>query len=234
APQRAAHARAAAVTLKAPARVDEGDRVVLTGLVRVRPAGGTVTVQRMFKYTGEWRNVGRAKVGGRGGVRFVDVAHRGGVRYYRLVVPTRHSRVVSKGVAVTVWTWHDLSDEPYSSRLGTFQRQYVNVLDGIFYDDGIVADDAIDSGFMEWDLEDTRGVCTKLRAHVASQGIDYAHGSVLVDGVEVGSGDFVDGYGPFGVSKDISGARSVRFEWSKPADSSESLIMYDSAVYCSY
>ncbi|WP_156390874.1 MULTISPECIES: hypothetical protein [unclassified Nocardioides] len=233
-PHRAVYARAAAVTLKAPARVDKGNRLVLTGTVRNRAVGTPVVVQRMLRYVGEWQNVGRTKVGKRGAVRFVDVPHRAGDRYYRLVVPTKHSRVQSRAVLVTVWEWIDLSELPFHERVATFQRQTVYDQSAERHEDGILADRVVDSGYMEWEVRDTRGACTRVQARLTASGIDLAHGRLVVDGVVVAAAEFLDGGGEIGVSKDISGADLLRFEWDKQAGSSTSPAMIDSSIYCPF
>ena len=231
---RAVQARAAAVTLKASApRVDTGKRLVLTGKVRNRPVGTVVQVQRSFRYEGVWATVGKTKVGKRGAVRYVDVPKRAGERSYRLVV-TKHGRAVSKAVTVTVWTWHDLDKQRFFQRRATFQGQTEFFGgDGNKHENVILADNAVDQGFMTWHTE---GTCTRARAYIESTDgtLGVAHGQFTVDGVVVAESDLEGSSGRrLYVDVDTTGADTIGFAWQK-VDDAFAIGMYDASMYCPF
>jgi hypothetical protein len=234
--KQSATARVAQVTLKANVvRVDAGKPLVLTGKVRNRPTGTKVTLEK-FRAGWGWSKERTLKVGKGGTVRYVDHPKQAGARKYRLVVPKAGARprATSSAVPVTVWRWINLSDFDYSQRRATFQAQIDSFLDGVRYEDVILADPVVDSGYMAWSL---RGQCSRVRASLAATDrgtLQFAHVRLSADGVVLAEGEVEDSSGrDIGVSADLLGKQSLRFEWEKH-DSDAAAAMYQATVYCMF
>lgn len=229
--------RAAQVTLKASApRIDSGKRLVLTGVVRNRPVGTKVQVQRLIVGVNVWGTIDTVKVGRDGAVRYVDRPSRGGVRKYRLVVPELGSRprAVGPTVTVTVWKWQSLNDLDWYDRSATFQGQEgVRVESGnLVLGEAILGDRAVSEGFMTWD---TRGTCTKAEALIQATDstLGVAHVAFTVDDVVVQEGD-VEGSADdrLLVRQDITSSERVGFTWRQLDAERAEVIMHEARIYC--
>lgn len=238
--QPAVPARVAPVTLKASAaRVDAGERLVLTGTVRNRPVGTTVKLQRLFDGSAVWSTVANVRVGKDGAVRQVERPHRGGVRTYRLVVPKRGSqpRAVSPAVPVTVWKWFDLNARDWSTRSATFQGQNgVRVESGTLLERPVILSDlAAPEGYMTWY---TDGQCTRAEAFIQAtdSGLGLGHVAFTVDGAVVQERDVEGSTGQrLVVRQDITGSRGIGFRWSQlDLENGSEVTMYDARMYCTF
>ena len=209
---------------------------MLTGVVRNRPVGTQVQVQRLIVGVNVWATIDTVKVGRGGAVRYVDRPSRGGVRKYRLLVPTLGSRprAVSPAVTVTVWKWQSLNDLDWYQRSATFQGQEGVRVEGgnLVPGEAVLGDRAVTEGFVTWD---TRGACTKAEALVQATDstLGLAQVDFTVDEVVVQERD-VEGSTDdrLLVRQDITGSEHVGFTWRQLDAERAEVIMRDARIYC--
>lgn len=197
------------------AEPEQGDAVVIRGVVKPARPGSTVLLQKKYDGQKVWKDVGTDKLNAKSRFKFKDKVDSVRHRQYRVVKAAEGNRAkgTSKKLGVTVFGWRYLTSLSAATGSGTYEAGVVNI-NAKAYENSVVSVPGYDEGSIAYNLDRK---CKRFTARVglgdASQITATGHVTLKADTTPFYANSFqLTESAP--VTRDVTGVFRITMAWT--------------------